>query len=140
MLIGAAREADYPEVARIQAAAPEAAQWPLGDYSGFQVLVAWEGETALGFCAWRQTATDEAEMLNLAVSPAWRKRGAGRALVAELRRMAAGTIFLEVAEANTPARALYRKTGWVEVSQRKDYYGPGQNAIVMKNSSCYSPE
>lgn len=136
MLIRAAREADYPEVARLQAAAPEAAQWPLGDYSGFLVLVAWEGETALGFCAWRQTAADEAEMLNLAVAPACRKRGAGRALVEELRRRAAGTIFLEVAEANTAARALYRKTGWVELSERKDYYGPGQNAIVMKNSSC----
>ena len=136
MLIRAAREADYPEVARLQAAAPEAAQWPLGDYSGFLVLVAWEGETALGFCAWRQTAADEAEMLNLAVAPACRKRGTGRALVEELRRRAAGTIFLEVAEANTAARALYRKTGWVELSERKDYYGPGQNAIVMKNSSC----
>lgn len=136
MLIRAAREADYPEVARLQAAAPEAAQWPLGDYSGFLVLVAWEGETALGFCAWRQTAADEAEMLNLAVAPACRKRGAGRALVEELRRRAAGTIFLEVAEANTAARALYRRTGWVELSERKDYYGPGQNAIVMKNSSC----
>ena len=136
MLIRAAREADYPEVARLQAAAPEAAQWPLGDYSGFLVLVAWEGETALGFCAWRQTAADEAEMLNLAVAPACRKRGTGRALVEELRRRAAGTIFLEVAEANTAARALYRRTGWVELSERKDYYGPGQNAIVMKNSSC----
>ena len=136
MLIRAAREADYPEVARLQAAAPEAAQWPLGDYSGFLVLLAWEGETAMGFCAWRQTAADEAEMLNLAVAPACRKRGAGRALVEELRRRAAGTIFLEVAEANTAARALYRKTGWVELSERKDYYGPGQNAIVMKNSSC----
>ena len=135
-MIRAASEMDYPAVARIQAAVPEAAQWPLGDYSNFQVLVALAGSEAAGFCAWRQTAVDEAEMLNLAVAPPHRGKGVGRALVRELRRVAAGTIFLEVAEGNVAARALYEEAGWVEVARRKNYYSGAQDAIVMKNLSC----
>ena len=65
-----------------------------------------------------------------------RKQGVASALLEDLRRRADGSIFLEVAEGNIAARALYRRTGWEQVSTRKDYYGPGRNAIVMKKSSC----
>ena len=136
MLIRTASEADYAAVARIQTASSEAAQWPLGDYSNFQVLVAWDGTVAAGFCAWRQTVADEAEMLNLAVAPEYRQRGVGQALLEQLRGLAEGTIFLEVAERNAAARRLYEKSGWVGVARRKDYYGIGHDAIVMKNLSC----
>ena len=138
--IRAAGGADYPAVARIQAASPGAAQWPVGDYSNFVVLVAVAGGVAAGFCAWRQTAEDEAELLNLAVMPEARQQGVGLALLEALRRVARGTLFLEVAEGNGAARALYRKAGWEVVAVRKEYYGPGNNAIVMKITSCYSPQ
>jgi ribosomal-protein-alanine N-acetyltransferase len=136
MVIRAAMESDYPAVARIQALSPEAAQWPLGDYSNFKVVLAVVNGAVAGFCAWRQTAVDEAELLNVAVDPGMRKQGVASSLLEELRRRADGCIFLEVAEANIAARALYRRTGWEQVSTRKDYYGPGRNAIVMKKSSC----
>jgi ribosomal protein S18 acetylase RimI-like enzyme len=129
-------ERDSAAIARLQALAPEAAQWPFGDYSGSSLLVALIDGAPAGFCSWRQTASDEAELLNLAVDPAFRRRGVGRALLAALEKTASGAIFLEVAETNNPARLLYRKAGWEEIAVRKGYYNQGNiNGIVMKKGS-----
>lgn len=129
--------ADYPAVSRIQAASPEAAQWPVGDYSNYKVLLAFCDGMAAGFCAWRQTAPDEAELLNLAVAPDFRRRGVAEALLTALIRTAKGDIFLEVAQPNTPAIELYRKLGWQGLGVRPGYYGQGRiDAVVMKRSSC----
>jgi ribosomal-protein-alanine N-acetyltransferase len=134
--VRAAREADVRAIACLQERSPEAAQWPLGDYSGSSGLLASIGETPVGFCSWRQTAADEAELLNLAVDPEFRRRGVAKALLEELRRAAEGTIFLEVAENNVAARGLYRSNGWEEIAIRKGYYDRGNiNGIVMKKRS-----
>ena len=131
-----ATERDYPAIARIQQTAPEAAQWPVGDYSNFQVLIAFIDLIPVGFCAWRQSAPDEAELLNLAVDPACRRNGVASALLENLERHATGTVFLEVAEPNEPAIALYKHHGWVQTGIRKGYYQQGSvNAIVMKKRS-----
>jgi ribosomal-protein-alanine N-acetyltransferase len=132
-----ATERDYPAIARIQQRSPEAAQWPVGDYSNFRILLALapgaDGPVAAGFCAWRQTAPDEAELLNLAVDPASRRHGVASALLAALEREATGQLFLEVAEPNRPAIALYEHHGWVRNGVRKGYYQQGLvNAIVMQ--------
>ena len=98
--------------------------------------VALIGSAHAGFCSWRQSAPDEAEILNLAVDPVWRRRGVGSALLAAVVERAQGAIFLEVAEPNFPAIALYRKQGWVDVGRRDGYYNQGTvNAVVMKKSS-----
>ena len=134
-----ATEHDFRAIGRIQQAAPEAAQWPLGDYSGTPVLIAFVGAIPAGFCAWRQTAPDEAELLNLAVDSTHRRRGVASALLTALCQTAAGTLFLEVAEHNSAAIALYLAHGWERVALRKGYYDQGKiNAIVMKKTSCYS--
>lgn len=136
-----AAERDYPAIARIQQRVPEAAQWPVGDYSQFSVLIALDDGAAAdskvaAFCAWRQTAPDEAELLNLAVDPAYRRQGAASALLEELARVTRGAIFLEVAEPNENAIALYRKAGFEAIDIRKGYYSGGKiNAVVMKKSS-----
>jgi [ribosomal protein S18]-alanine N-acetyltransferase len=132
-----ATDRDYPAIARIQQRSPEAAQWPVGDYSNFRILLALvpgpDGPVAAGFCAWRQSAPDEAELLNLAVDPASRRLGVASALLAALEREAAGQLFLEVAEPNQPAIALYEHHGWVRNGIRKGYYRQGLvNAIVMQ--------
>ena len=124
-------------IARIQSRSPEAAQWPLGDYSGFSLLIAIVQHAAAGFCAWRQSLPDEAELLNLAVDPDFRRRGVGLALLQSLRHAAQGDIFLEVAETNVPALELYLKCGWIRTGIRPGYYDQGRtNGIVMKKSSC----
>jgi ribosomal-protein-alanine N-acetyltransferase len=136
LLIRPASDRDFPAIVRIQQHCPETAQWPLGDYSGFPVLVALIGTIYAGFCSWRQSAPDEAEILNLAVDPPWRRRGVGSALLEAVLERARGEIFLEVAEPNSPAIALYRKRGWVDVGVRSGYYNHGTvNAVVMKKSS-----
>lgn len=136
ILIRLAVESDYPAIARIQYRCPETAQWPLGDYSGYPLLLALAGARPAGFCSWRQTAPDEAEILNIAVDPACRRRGVGSALLLAVCEEATGAIFLEVAETNNPAIALYRKHGWEDAGVRPGYYNHGiVNAVVMKKRS-----
>jgi ribosomal protein S18 acetylase RimI-like enzyme len=136
ILIREALQPDYPAITRIQYRCPETAQWPLGDYSGYPLLLAVIGGMPLGFCSWRQSASDEAEILNIAVDPAFRRRGAASALLAAVSGEAKGTIFLEVAEHNLPAIALYQKHGWEYAGLRAGYYNHGiVNAVVMKKRS-----
>lgn len=82
---------------------------------------------------------DEAELLTIAVAPDARRTGTGRALMAEFnatsRDKGAATAFLEVAADNHAALALYRATGWQQVGQRRRYYGPDLDAIVMRLSN-----
>ena len=86
-----------------------------------------------GFCAWRQSTPEEAEVLNLAVTPESRRAGVASALLEALEREATGRIFLEVAEPNHAAISLYKHHGWVQVGVRRGYYEHGTvNAIVMQ--------
>lgn len=84
-----------------------------------------------------RVAGDEAELLTLAVDPAARRAGCGRALVlqflGEVTRRGAVQAFLEVASDNAPALALYRATGWAETGRRRAYYGAGRDALVMRH-------
>ena len=99
----------------------------------FAVLHAETGLVPAGFCAWRQSTEDEAELLNLAVDPEKRRRGVASALLAALAQETKGTLFLEVAEPNLPAIALYEHHRWVRVGIRHGYYSGGTvNAIVMQ--------
>jgi [ribosomal protein S18]-alanine N-acetyltransferase len=80
-------------------------------------------------------ADDEAEILTLAVHPDCRRAGLARALVEtaidRLRAAGAARLFLEVDEANAPARALYRSFGAKEVGRRCRYYEHGADAVIF---------
>ncbi len=80
---------------------------------------------------------DEAEILTLAVIPAARGRGLGRALIQILathaQAMGAASLFLEVGHDNPAALALYAGVGFERVGQRKGYYD-GRDAWVLKTS------
>lgn len=86
-----------------------------------------------------QAAADEAEILTLAVRPAARRRGVATALVEMGARRAelagAGRLFLEVAEDNLAARALYARLGFEPVGRRPRYYaranGPAVDALLL---------
>lgn len=97
------------------------------------VAVAGEPKVTIGFII-GQLAADEAEILSIGVSPNWQRAGLGARLLEGLARAArrgeAKRIFLEVAEDNAPAVALYRKLNFVEVGRRKRYYErPGGKAV-----------
>jgi ribosomal-protein-alanine N-acetyltransferase len=80
-------------------------------------------------------AADEAEVLTLAVVPHARRRGLGAALAraacAEAAAIKVRRVFLEVAEDNVAACALYLRLGFAEVGRRTGYYAGGVNAVVM---------
>ena len=86
-----------------------------------------------------RTVADEAEILTLAVHPSARRRGLGARLVraAEARAVAAGAerLFLEVAEDNAAARALYAALGFQPMGRRPRYYarpqGPAIDALLL---------
>jgi ribosomal-protein-alanine N-acetyltransferase len=97
------------------------------------------GELApVGFALYR-TVTDEAELLTVSVRPEVRRAGLGAGLLAacDAGARAEGAIgmYLEVAEGNAAARALYARAGFREVGQRKDYYrrpdGSRYDALVL---------
>jgi ribosomal-protein-alanine N-acetyltransferase len=93
------------------------------------------GRTLTGFILSRFTA-GEAEILSVAIAPAWRGRGLSRPLLElHLRRLAglgARTVFLEVDKHNAPAGKLYRRAGFYEVGQRQGYYGGKAAALVLR--------
>jgi [ribosomal protein S18]-alanine N-acetyltransferase len=82
-----------------------------------------------------RTAADEAEVLSIGTRPEARRQGHGRALIlhgAEIARSAgAARLFLEVADDNVAAVALYRSLGFAEVGRRRHYYDGRTDAIVL---------
>lgn len=76
----------------------------------------------------------EAHILNIAVDPAFRRRGAAELLLGtaleQMRRNLVFEVFLEVRRSNEAARRLYRNFGFRESFERKNYYGD-EDAIVM---------
>jgi len=102
-----------------------------GDVVADRVIV---GRWLAGFILSR-IAAGEAEILSVAVKPARRGKGLGRGLLDQhLRRLAGrgvGTVFLEVAEDNWPARALYRRAGFSDVGRREGYYPEAKGAAAL---------
>lgn len=124
---------DIDAIAAIQSESPGAASWDPNSYLDHDCLVAKLDGQAVGFLVTRPTGPGETEILNLAVAPAWRRRGVARALLDGVLRKASGEIFLEVRESNTAARQLYRAVGFQEIGVRRDYYDePSEAAIVMR--------
>ena len=79
----------------------------------------------------------QADVLTIAVAPAYWGQGIGSALLGALI-LAAGNrgcteVFLEVREDNPRARGLYLRRGFEEIGVRRGYYPPsGVDAIVMR--------
>lgn len=79
---------------------------------------------------------DEGHITNIAVDPAFRNQGAGKAILtalldeAERRKLAAVT--LEVRKSNHIALNLYKKFGFICAGIRKEYYhDTKEDAIIM---------
>jgi [ribosomal protein S18]-alanine N-acetyltransferase len=85
-------------------------------------------------CRW--LVADECHILNVAVRPVARRTGVAARLmedaISEARREKARFVTLEVRRSNLAARSLYRKLSFEERRLRKNYYGSGDDAIVME--------
>jgi len=94
-----------------------------------------------GFILGREVA-GEAEILTLAVDPARQRQGYGKVLLTmfeqESLALSARVAFLEVAENNTAACALYSAAGYCESGRRPGYYrsAGGENiaAITLRKA------
>ena len=81
---------------------------------------------------------EDAEILNVAVAPSFRRQGLGVKLLLALEAYAkengAERLLLEVREGNVSARGLYEKQGFSSFGIRKNYYEDGENAVVMQKT------
>src|SRR5580704_6774866 len=115
-VIRRAEPGDWEAVAAIQSASPEAAHWPVADYPRYEFTVAILEAAVAGFLVWRPLAEGECEVLNLAVAPAFRRRGIARELLKPLLNSGDNQVFLEVRESNRTARMFYNSLGFQEVN------------------------
>jgi len=107
------------------------------DYLAHLLLVAVGDTSVIGFVAARQVADREFEILNVAVAPAFRRRGVARGLLCSLFHQCQGAFYLEVRESNLAAHMCYKSLGFQTVTYRPAYYeNPSEPAIVMKFHSC----
>lgn len=79
---------------------------------------------------------DTADILLIASSPSFRRKGAAKALLNAVEKEAAergaDRIMLEVDESNDAAINLYLSIGFKTIAERKDYYGAGKHAYIME--------
>ena len=112
----------------------EAALTRLITEDGFAVVAVEEGRAvAYGgmLCV-----LDEGQITNVATSPAFRRRGLARAVLAEMIRVAGerklSLLSLEVRASNAAAIALYEAFGFCVAGVRRGFYThPREDALVM---------
>ena len=79
------------------------------------------------------------ELENVVVADDFRGKGIGtrlmQAFLDRARQAKSQSVFLEVRESNTAARALYAKVGFHEMGRRKSYYtAPLEDAVLYAKS------
>jgi ribosomal-protein-alanine acetyltransferase len=124
-------------MAELFAESPGASAWSPDQLAGYLCLVVLDHDAIVGAAVARQVVNGEAELLNLAVADAFRRRGLAGALIRQLLLFFPGEWFLEVRESNRAAIQLYDSMGFTVVSKRNAYYpDSGEAAIVMRRLAC----
>ena len=144
------RPVDAEAISEILRLSSQAAQWPPESYANLAnspggLLLVCEAKTQLiGFVAARRVA-DEAEILNIAVRPDFRRKGVASALLLgaldAFQRSAVIRVFLELRESNLPARTLYERHGFIRTGRRNSYYtNPTEDALCMLRKLTDAPD
>lgn len=99
-------------------------------------LVAVDGDTVAGYIG-SQSVMGEADMMNVAVSPSYRRQGIAEklvvSLVEKLTAQKVSSLTLEVRASNEPAIALYEKLSFMQVGRRPNYYTkPKEDALILR--------
>ena len=95
-----------------------------------------EAQNIIGYAGVFAPGGAEADVLTVGVIPSQRGKGIARQLMALITNWAKqqGSIamMLEVKVDNTEAIGLYESLGYATLNTRKDYFGAGLDAIVMR--------
>ncbi len=98
-------------------------------------LVAMDEDKLAGYIG-SQSVLGESDMMNLAVSPDYRRQGIGRQLVESLIAALSAEnhcLTLEVRVSNAPAIRLYETMGFLPVGRRPRYYQrPPEDALILR--------
>ena len=98
------------------------------------LVARWDDEV-VGFLHCNFKVSDNTELLSIAVASRYQKNGIAskmfNVLLNELTSHNVNKIYLEVAEQNYKAIALYKRLKFVEYNRRSKYYENGDNAICM---------
>ena len=86
--------------------------------------------------AFLPNAGGEGDIMTIAVAPEYRRKGIAKELIARLESWAkargAIAMMLEVDVSNKEAVALYTSLGYESLNIRKNYYGYGRDAQIMR--------
>ena len=100
----------------------------------FLCLGAFDNETLVGIIT-LTLGLDDADIEMVFTSPSFRKKGVADLLIEnainELKNQDLNKVLLEVRESNLPAKNLYFKHGFEQISIRKKYYSDGENAVIL---------
>lgn len=81
------------------------------------------------------TTQFDADIEGIVVDNEYRNKGYAMQLLEfsqdYLKKKGIEKIFLEVRNSNTPAKNLYIKNGYKQISVRKKYYSDGEDAVIM---------
>jgi len=99
-------------------------------------IVAMDGDVLAGYVG-SQSVMGEADMMNLAVAPEYRRQGIAcelvQVLVRTLKQNKVSSITLEVRVSNDQAISLYEKLGFVRTGLRKNYYrNPREDGLILR--------
>lgn len=105
--------------------------------AGARVAVAADARDAVLGYSVLMLAGEDADLANLAVAPAARGLGVGRALIGDVlaaaRASGVARLFLEVRESNGRAITLYEAAGFRTVGRRRRYYrDPVEDARILR--------
>ena len=95
-----------------------------------------ETESIIGYAGVFAAGGAEADVLTVGVIPSQRGKGIARQLMAQItdwaRQQGSTAMMLEVKVDNLEAIGLYDSLGYSKLNIRKDYFGSGLDALVMR--------
>lgn len=99
-------------------------------------LVALAGDRVAGYVG-SQKVPPEADMMNIAVAPEFRRIGVAskllEGLLTHLRAEGIQSLTLEVRASNEGAKALYAAWGFTQVGRRPNYYfSPREDGLILR--------
>ena len=93
-------------------------------------------KSIIGYAGVFAPGAAEADVLTVGVVPSHRGKGIARQLMALItdwaHKQGSTAMMLEVKVDNAEAIGLYESLGYSKLNTRKDYFGPGLHALVMR--------